>query len=172
MILSGREIHSRMGKDIIIEPYDRFKLNPNSYNLTLGNRLLVYDKKKLDMREPNPFHELTIPEDGLWLKPGWIYLAETVERTKTKNLVPMVEGRSSIGRLGLFVHVSAGFGDNNFDGKWTLELHCVQPIKIYPGIDICQIYYHEIKGECDEYDGKYNKNNGVQPSRMWTEFQK
>jgi deoxycytidine triphosphate deaminase len=58
--------------------------------------------------------------------------------------VPMLEGRSSTGRLGLFIHVTAGFGDIGFAGFWTLEIFCVQPVKIYPDVEICQIYYHDI----------------------------
>jgi dCTP deaminase len=77
----------------------------------------------------------------------------------------MLEGRSSIGRLGVFIHVTAGFGDVGFSGYWTLEIFCVQPIKIYPEIEICQIYYHGIEGKYDRYiSGKYQNNTGVQPS--------
>ena len=59
----------------------------------------------------------------------------------------MIEGRSSVGRLGLFVHVTAGFGDVGFCGFWTLEMFAVQPVRVYPGVPICQIFYHEIHGE-------------------------
>ena len=59
----------------------------------------------------------------------------------------MLEGRSSVGRLGLFIHVTAGFGDVGFAGYWTLEMFCIHPIVIYPNVEICQIYYHTIQGE-------------------------
>jgi dCTP deaminase len=86
-------------------------------------------------------------------------------------LVPMLEGRSSIGRLGLFVHVTAGFGDVGFKGFWTLEIFCVQPIKIYAGVEICQLFYHTIDGDYDTYSkGKYQKNSGIQTSKLYEEF--
>ena len=83
----------------------------------------------------------------------------------------MIEGRSSIGRLGLFVHVTAGFGDVGFAGYWTLEMFAVQPVKIYPGVSICQIFYHEISGDVEEYkSGKYQNNSGIQPSLLYREL--
>lgn len=171
MILSGKEIEKRIGNDIIITPFDKSKLNPNSYNLTLSSNLICYNKKRLDAKEPNDYHSLEIPEEGLLLKPGWLYLGRSNEFTETHSLVPMLEGRSSLARLGLFVHISAGFGDVGFAGYWTLELFCVQPIVIYPNIDIAQIYYHTIFGEYKEYQGKYQNNCGIQPSAMFKDFE-
>ena len=140
MILSGKEILKNIeSKDIIIEPFDKSRVNPNSYNLTLSDEL---------------------------------YLGRTNEFTKTEKFVPMLEGRSSTGRLGLFIHVTAGFGDIGFAGYWTLEIFCVQPIKIYPNTQICQIYYHDIHGEYDLYkSGKYQNNTGIQPSLMYKDFE-
>lgn len=172
MILSGREIAKNIGKDIIIEPFNENQLNPNSYNLRLHNELLVYEEEVLDMKKPNKYKTITIPEEGLLLEPGRLYLGRTVEYTATKNFIPMLEGRSSIGRLGLFIHVTAGFGDVGFKGYWTLEIFCVQPIRIYPNVEICQIYYHDIHGEYDEYkSGKYQGNTGVQPSLLYKDFE-
>lgn len=173
MILSGKEIEKQLGSGIMIEPYDKKRLNPNSYNLTLHNELLVYENEELDMKAKNATKTLIIPQTGLTLQPGRLYLGRTVEFTKTEKFVPMLEGRSSTGRLGLFVHVTAGFGDVGFAGYWTLEMFCVQPIKIYPGVEICQIYYHDIKGEYELYSsGKYQNNNGIQPSLMYRDFEK
>lgn len=172
MILSGKEILNKLGKEIIIEPYNEKQLNPNSYNLKLHNELLVYDEEILDMKKENKFKKIIIPEDGLILEPGKLYLGRTVEYTATENYVPMLEGRSSIGRLGLFIHITAGFGDVGFRGFWTLEIFCVQPIKIYPRVEICQIYYHSVEGEYDKYcSGKYQNNEGVQPSLLYKDFQ-
>lgn len=172
MILSGKEIEKRLGRDIFIEPFSEKQLNPNSYNLRLHNELLVYTTPLLDMRRPNPTDRLVIPEEGLLLEPGRLYLGRTVEYTRTYNLVPMLEGRSSVGRLGLFIHVTAGFGDVGFEGYWTLEMFCIQPIKIYPGVEICQIYYHTIEGDYEPYRSrKYQKNAGIQPSLLYTEFE-
>lgn len=172
MILSGREIKNKLEKEIIIEPFNENQLNPNSYNLKLHNELLVYDEKILDMKKENKYKKIIIPKEGLVLQPGKLYLGRTVEYTGTDKYVPMLEGRSSIGRLGLFIHITAGFGDVGFRGFWTLEIFCVQPIKIYPEVEICQIYYHSVEGEYDEYcSGKYQNNEGVQPSLLYKDFQ-
>ena len=171
MILTGPEIQKRLNQDITITPFDQKLLNPNSYNLRLANELLVYTEMPLDMKKDNPVEKLVIPPEGLLLEPGKLYLGRTVEFTETRNLVPMLEGRSSIGRLGLYVHVTAGFGDVGFAGFWTLELHCVQPIRIYAGVSICQIFYHSVEGDIIEYkSGKYQGNQGVQSSRLWMDF--
>ncbi|OGB83652.1 dCTP deaminase [candidate division TM6 bacterium RIFCSPHIGHO2_12_FULL_32_22] len=172
MILSGKEIKRRLGKDLIIEPYNPVQLNPNSYNLKLHNELLVYKDKTLDMKRMHDVQKLTIPEEGLIIQPGILYLGRTLEYTSTENCVPMIEGRSSIGRLGLFIHITAGFGDVGFKGFWTLEIFCVQPIKIYPGVEICQIFYHTIEGEYSKYaSNKYQNNQGIQPSMLYKDFQ-
>ena len=171
MILSGEEIACRRGGDIGIEPYNPANLNPNSYNLTLHHELMVYEEVVLDMKKVNRVQRLEIPENGLVLEPRRLYLGRTVERTETHNLVPMIEGRSSVGRLGLFVHVTAGFGDVGFSGFWTLEMFAVQPIRIYAGISICQIFYHEVQGEIQEYvSDKYQNNQGIQPSLLYREI--
>ena len=141
MILSGKEIQKRINNDIIIEPFIEQRINPNSYNLSLHNELLLYKDSILDMKKDNRVDRIIIPSSGLILNPNRLYLGRTVDYTQTKNLVPMLEGRSSIGRLGLFVHVTAGFGDVGFKGYWTLEIFCVQPVKIYPNVEICQIYF-------------------------------
>ena len=143
MILSGEEIRQRAGTDIIIDPFKPEHINPNSYNLTLHNEVVTYEEVVLDMSKSNRVRQLTIPASGLVLEPNRLYLGRTVEYTETRNLVPMIEGRSSIGRLGLFVHVTAGFGDVGFRGYWTLEMFAVQPVRIFPGVQICQIFYHQ-----------------------------
>ena len=173
MILSGQEIKKHMGKEIIIEPFDEKRINPNSYNLSLAGELLDNDNHVLDMKEPNPVSRIIIPEDGLLLEPNRLYLGRTNEYTSTSRYVPMLEGRSSTGRLGLFIHVTAGFGDIGFSGYWTLEIFCVQPVRIYPNVEICQIYYHDIDGEYELYkSGKYQNNTGIQPSLMYKDFEK
>ncbi len=170
MIISGKEIANRIGDSIKIEPYLESRLNPNSYNLTLHNELLTYDCTQIDMAKDNEFNIITIPEEGYILKPNILYLARTIEYTETNGLVPMIEGRSSIGRLGLFVHITAGFGDVGFKGYWTLELSCIQPIRIYAGVEICQIFYHTIEGLYDPYVGKYTNNTSIQSSKLYIEL--
>lgn len=174
MILTGPEIRKRIDeKTIVIEPWDDTLLNPNSYNLRLHHELLVYDDPCLDMKKLPTTRRLTIPEEGLELAPGRLYLGRTHEYTETHGLVPMLEGRSSIGRLGLFVHVTAGFGDVGFKGYWTLEMICVQPIRIYAGVEICQIFYHTTEGAITEYkSGKYQGNTDIQPSMLYKDFLK
>ena len=173
MILSGKEIIERKGKDILIDPFNENQVNPNSYNLRLHNELLVYDTPVLEIKEDNPAKKITIPEDGLLLDSRKLYLGRTMEYTETHNLVPMLEGRSSVGRLGLFVHVTAGFGDVGFKGYWTLEIFCVQPIKIYPSIEICQIFYHAVEGDYTPYQsGKYQGNKDIQTSMLYKDFEK
>ncbi len=171
MVLSGHEIKSQLGGNIVIDPFDESNLNPNSYNLTLHDELMTYEEVVLDMQRPNRVRRIAIPPEGLVLHANQLYLGRTIERTETHNLVPMIEGRSSVGRLGLFVHVTAGFGDVGFCGYWTLEMFAVQPVRIYPGVAICQIFYHEIRGEFDEYSSdKYQHNRDIQPSMLFKEL--
>jgi dCTP deaminase len=171
MVLSGQEIERRLGEDIVIDPFDPARLNPNSYNLTLHNELMVYEEVLLDMRRPARVRRIEIPEEGLVLQPNQLYLARTAERTETHNLVPMIEGRSSVGRLGLFVHVTAGFGDVGFCGYWTLEMFAVQQVRVYPSVPICQIFYHELAGSFTAYaSDKYQHNHDIQPSMLFKEL--
>ncbi len=170
MILSGNAIRERLHGDIVIDPFDERHLNPNSYNLSLHNELIVYEEVVLDMAKPNRVRRMTIPPEGLVLGPSQLYLGRTAERTETHNLVPMIEGRSSVGRLGLFVHVTAGFGDVGFCGYWTLEMFAVQPVRIYPGVAICQIFYHQIHGDFTAYASKYQHNRDIQPSLLFKEI--
>ena len=166
MILTGKEIHRRMGRDIIIHPFYPKRINPNSYNLRLGSKILIYrsDRGRSIFHDPDPDDEFNLPETGerVVFDPGNLILAETLEYTETHNLVPMLEGRSSIGRQFCLVHVSAGFGDNGFKGKWTLELVPLAPMALWYGMDICQIYYHTLRGRKTKYSGRYNENHGVQ----------
>jgi dCTP deaminase len=174
MILSGLEILREIGNgNILIDPFDKKRVNPNSYNLRLHNELMIYSDSELDMRTCHQTERLAIPDNGIVLEPNRLYLGRTVEYTQTRNYVPMLEGRSSVGRLGLYVHVTAGFGDVGFAGYWTLEIQCIQPIRIYPFVEICQIYYHTIQGDYDEYkNGKYQNNTGIQPSLLYKDFLK
>ena len=172
MILSGLEIARQVALgNISITDFDPKRVNPNSYNLRLHNELLVYTDDILDMKQPLNTQHLTIPPEGLVLEPGRLYLGRTVEFTATDHFVPMLEGRSSMGRLGIYIHVTAGFGDIGFHGYWTLELQCVQPVRIYPFVEVGQIYYHRIEGDYNLYSsGKYQENTGIQPSLIHRDF--
>lgn len=171
MILSGKMIRERIGKEIVIDPFDERKLNTNGYNLSLQNKLLIYENPILDMKSSNSITEVLIPEDGLVLHPGQLYLGSTVERTYTDKFMPIIEGRSSVARLGIFVHITAGLGEVGFNGNWTLELTCVQPVRIYPYVEICQIYFQEVVGEIELcHSNKYQNSIEPMPSKIYEEL--
>ncbi len=173
MILSGIEIKYHLGRKIKIDPFHEDRVNPNSYNLSLHEELATYDDDVLDMRKKPTLRTFKIPPEGFVLQPGKLYLGRTLEYTETHDFVPMLEGRSSIGRLGMFVHVTAGFGDVGFCGFWTLEIAAIQPIRIYAGVEVCQIFYHQIVGEYTPYrSGKYQNNSGIQPSMLYRDFER
>ncbi len=172
MILTSKKILEEIKKgNIVIEPFDEKLLNPNSYNLRLHNELLELIDEKLDLKKPANYRRITIPEEGLLLEPNKLYLGRTVEYTITKNFVPMIEGRSSIGRMGISIHTTAGFGDIGFEGYWTLEISVIKPVIIYPFIEICQIYYCEVSGDIEKiYKGKYSNSKDIIISKIYEEI--
>ena len=153
--------------NIVIEPFNPANLGTNSYDLTLSNTLILYTERVLDVRKKNPSAPIIITEEGIVLQPNIVYLASTIEYTQTLRHVPILMGKSSLGRLGLFVHVTAGFGDVGFAGHWTLELVCVQPVKIYAGMKIAQIVYNDItempKVSYDKKEDAKYSNQGKDP---------
>lgn len=174
MILTGHKIQQEVRDgNIVIDDFDINRINPNSYNLRLGNQIGRYTDLILDCKEDNNLTRSYIPKDGVLLEPGELYLANTVERTITDCYVPMLEGRSSLARLGLSVHITAGFGDIGFNGVWTLEMTCVRPTKIYAGMEICQVYFVKPEGLImSTYSGKYQGATSLQKSRVHYEFPK
>ena len=171
-VLSDSKIKEAVKQGTIkITDFDESRLGPNSYNLRLGKKLLIYTENQLDMKKENKTIELEIPEEGYLLLPEILYLGETMEWTECGPFLPMMEGRSSIGRLGIDCYVSAGSGDVGFKGKWTLEIRVIHPVRVYPGVDICQLLFHEISGKVDRpYRGKYLNSEGVVASRMDKDF--
>lgn len=183
-MLSGLRIKEEIAKgNILFDPYNPDQVNSNSYNVKLHNELLVYDLPWdgawLDMKQDNPTRSIKIPECGIMLKPGILYLGRTVEYTETYDFVPCFDGRSSGGRLGISVHETAGFGDDGFCGYWTLEISVVHPTIIYPFVQIGQIYFYPIERATNEtldpnkritYNGKYQNNKDIQSSMMWKEL--
>ena len=168
MILSGKEIIRQQALGTIkIEPWDPGQVNPNSYNLKLGHNFMIYQRNETRAKsvfendKPEYTHRYETGEE-FKIFPGDCVLAETLEYTESLSHVPMLEGRSSIGRQFCMIHVTAGFGDVGFCGKWTLEIVPLMPVTLWPGMDICQIYYHTIYGEFDKYNGRYQGNDGVQ----------
>ena len=179
MILSDRQILEEIEKGtIVIKPFRKECLGSNSYDVHLGNVLKVYRNRVLDARLPNPTETIIIPPEGYVLMPGRLYLGVTEEYTETHKHVAFLEGKSSLGRLGIFIHATAGKGDVGFCNHWTLEIFCVQPVRIYPGMPIGQLIFFEVKGEVltpysKKPSAKYvDKSREPQPSRMWLNFQK
>ena len=171
MVLSGDEIRRRIGTDLCIEPFQEDQLNSNSYNLVLHDELLMYEEVVLDAASPNRYRRIVIPREGLTLQPNMLYLGRSVEYTETHGFVPMIQGRSSFGRLGLFINPGGSFGDCGYCGTWTLALHCVQPVRIYPGMQIAQIYYLDLKGQTSGYcSDKYQHSRDIQPSLLFREL--
>lgn len=168
-MLTGNEIKLQVAAGrIVIHPFDEKNIGPNSYDVHLSDELLAYTEAVLDPRQDNRFRTIKIHPDGLVLLPGRVYLGRTLEYTESPYHIPMYEGRSSLGRLGVFSHVSAGFGDVGFKGTWTLEIVVAQPVRIYPGMRIGQIYWHNPDGEVlRRYDGKYQGQTNATPSRLY-----
>lgn len=157
--------------ELVIDPFDPAQVNPNSYDLCLGDALVTYQfRGYLDPKVAAPTQTLSIPPAGLVLMPGTLYLGSTVERIGSDSFVAFVEGKSSLGRLGLTAHVTAGFIDCGFHGNVTLEMTVVHPLKVYAGMRVCQICFVETVGEIRRYGGKYQNQQGPQPSRSWQDF--
>lgn len=163
MILTAPEIlkHIQSG-DIIIAPFNADNLNPNSYNVTIGNELLMYKETIIDLKQKATPISITIPTNGLILQPGRVYLAKTLEHTETKGLVPVLYGRSSAARAGLSVQCGGGLGDTGYKGAWTLSLGVVQPTRVYPEMSIAQLVYFKTVGDVVEYSGKYQGSTSAE----------
>src|SRR6201986_5642232 len=159
MILSDTRILEEIEKGTIkIEPYDRNCLGSNSYDIHLGKWLATYREHILDAKKHNEIEYFEIPEDGFVLYPHIFYLGVTLEYTETHAHVPFLEGKSSTGRLGIDIHATAGKGDVGFCNAWTLEISCVQPVRVYAGMPIGQLIYFPAEGEVLN---KYNKKEGA-----------
>lgn len=174
MILSDTSILEAIhAGDIVIEPFREECLGSNSYDVHLGPILLVYEAEILDAKKPNPVKEIYIPPEGYILKPGRLYLGVTEEYTESHKYVPFLEGKSSVGRLGIDIHATAGKGDVGFCNRWTLEISVIQPVRIYAGMPIGQLIFFEVKGEVrtpynKKDTAKYNQvSHKPIPSMMW-----
>lgn len=172
-MLTGSEIlkQQELGR-LSISNFDISRLNPNSYNVRLNNVLMCYVSDAhgniiLDPKKDNQTYMEIIPNEGLILEPGKLYLGSTIESTHSDHYIACIDGRSSIARLGLKIHETAGFGDIGFNGKWTLEITVTHPIKVYPGMEIGQVYFTEPVGDTDiKYEGKYQNADFVIKSMM------
>lgn len=177
MILSDKGILEEMKQGtIVIRPFNRKYLGSNSYDVHLGDWLAMYNEETLDCRKHNKVHDFRIPKEGIILAPGKLYLGVTKEYTETHAHVPFLEGKSSIGRLGIDIHATAGKGDVGFCNTWTLEVSVKQPVRIYAGMPIGQLIYFEISGDVEvpyakKKTAKY-KRQTEKPveSMMWKNF--
>ncbi len=170
-ILTGDQIRREIQLGaIVIDPFRPEAIGPNSINLRLGKRLLLYTDLNLDMKRDNATVEHEIGEGGVWLRPGNLYLCHTEEYTETHRHVPVIDGRSSVARLGISIHLTAGRGDVGFCGQFTLEITVVKPVVVYAGVEICQMTYHTVEGDVAPYSGKYLRSRGPVASRLWKDF--
>ena len=158
MILTGMEIEHAvaMGK-IIIDPFCPENIGPNSYDFRLGSRYRRYTSDVLDTRSENPSVEAALPDEGLLLTPDIVTLVNTEEVIGSAHFVPIIRGRSSVGRLGLFVHITADIIDLGSVNQLTLQLHAVTPIRVYSGMLIGQVTFWVPQGQIIKYTGKYGQ---------------
>jgi dCTP deaminase len=177
MILSDQEIMQAMTEGSIkIEPFDPACLGSNSYDVHLGSTLATYTVSCLDARKNNPIEYFEIPPQGYELLPNILYLGVTKEYTETLKHVPFLEGKSSVGRLGIDIHATAGKGDVGFKNFWTLEISVKMPVRVYSHMPIGQIIYFQVKGDVKvSYDqkvsAKYNDKSALpKESQMWRNF--
>ncbi len=174
MIFSDKKILASIErKDIVIEPFDRSALGTNSYDVHLAKHLAVYTDEILDAKKHNQIKEIEIGPEGFVIQPGVLYLGVTEEYTETHTAVPFLEGKSSVGRLGIDIHATAGKGDVGFCNTWTLEISCVHPVRVYAGMPIGQLIYFAVDGNIENYynkkvNAKYNQRT-IKPveSMMW-----
>ena len=201
-ILSDAAIKNAISSGYIeITPYNPEHINPCSIDLTLGDGIAVYSNWvetwknehqpkvqdgsrfisvdcELDVKkEPEVLNFKIDPDEGWLFKPGIGYLAHTKERIRTSKYVPVLDGKSSIGRLFLKIHETAGLGDVGFDGQYTLEITVQHPIRVYPGMRIAQMRFLTIEGEVlhsyaqvGNYTGK--SATGAVGSKAWKQFSK
>jgi len=174
MILTDLQILEEIQKGTIkIEPYDRACLGTNSYDVHLGKYLATYKNRVLDAKSHNEIEHFEIGEEGFVLQPDTLYLGVTEEYTETLAHVPFLEGKSSVGRLGIDIHATAGKGDVGFCNTWTLEISVSQPVRVYAGMPVGQLIYFEVKGGIEnpyntKQNAKYNERT-IYPveSMMW-----
>ncbi len=174
MILSDQSILQAIEtRDIVIDPYDRECLGTNSYDVHLSKHLACYVDEVIDAKMHNQVEHFEIPDDGIVLQPGKTYLGSTLEYTETRCFVPFLEGKSSVGRLGIDIHATAGKGDVGFCNHWTLEISVSQPVRLYSGMPIGQLIYFSVEGDVEvDYQSKSSaKYNQRSPkpveSMMW-----
>lgn len=177
MILTDKRILEEIESgNIVVEPFRMECLGTNSYDVHLSKYLAVYTEPILDARVHNQITRIEIPEDGFLLQPGELYLGSTEEYTETHAHVPFLEGKSSIGRLGIDIHATAGKGDVGFCNYWTLEISCIKPVRVYAGMPVGQLIYFCVEGDVRHFYNKKPSAKYIQrsphpmESMMWKNF--
>ena len=173
-MLDKKGLKQELNKRIYVDNAED-KLGENFIYVTLGNTLKVYNDQMttLDLKKENKTKTLTIPESGIVIEPNRLYLGRTNEYTKTEGYVPLLAGLDSLALLGIEIHITAGFGDNRFEGTWTLEITSTQPVILYPNMLIGKIYYHPLIGDPSiKYQGKYLGQIEETASRIDREYTK
>lgn len=169
-MLTGKKIIEEVRSgNITISPFIEDNVGPNSYDLHWGNVAIQVlpnmDGEYIDMREPAAFCTRYIPETGMIIEPGELYLIATDECVGSSLYVPQIVGRSSIGRMGISVSPHAAFGDLGYFGKWTLQVSSVMPVKIYPHMRVCHVFFEEVVGDTAiAYRGRYQGADGPMPN--------
>ena len=174
MILTNLEIVKQVKKhNISINPFDISLLNPNSYNYRLDYELLEFDCSIIDAKKKCNPKRIIMTEDGYVLQPNKLYLASTNEEIGSRKFVTQLIGRSSVGRLGLFLQITAPIGHIGTNHKWTLELKVVEPLKVYPLMKIGQVTFWKIKGskKINYNTGEYKNYQSAQVSKFYKELQ-
>jgi len=175
-MLSDAQILERIeAGDILISSFDRKNLGPNSYDVHLSPHVAMYKDPIIDAKKDNPLRRFIIPEEGMILYPDQFYLMSTIEWTSSINCVPIIDGKSSTGRLGISIHETAGSGDNGFSGHWTLEVSTKIPVRVYAGMPIGQIKWFGtgicLKPYNKKGTSKYNDQPELpQGSKMFRNF--
>ena len=176
MILTDKEILEAMEKGYIgIAPFAMKHLGANSYDVHLSEHIAIYKDKTLDAKRDNKIVRGIIKPMGVVLKPNILYLCSTIEETTTLAHIPIIDGRSSVGRLGINIHATASTGNIGFKGHWTLEVTVAQPVRVYPGMPIGKILFMNSSGDClrnyDERNSKYqNQDIMPQASKLFLNF--
>lgn len=158
MILTGNAIRrEREAGTILIDPFDPASLNPNSYNFRLGDRAVAITAGAAD---GDHREDMVIPPEGFVLQANVLYLAHTHETLGSQRFAMTLLGRSSLGRLGLFLNITADLGHVGSASQWTLELSVVQPLRVYPFMRVGQIAFWATEGPLVNYCGRYSDQIG------------
>jgi dCTP deaminase len=176
LILSGKSILSKINKkELEISPLTNEQVQPASVDLRLGDHFVTiddYNENVITLNEPVAYRKIIPRNERIILPPQTFILATTVETISLpNNVTAFVEGRSSIGRLGLFIQ-NAGWVDPGFKGQITLELFNANrlPIELTIGRRICQLVFAEVNEEAEPYKGKYLNQRGATSSEIFKDI--